>query len=664
MSIFPSFRLSVLLNIEPFETPSRARQHDIPCPMSITSNNLKVREIIHQVVNDPNYRAVSAVPLLSPHQLGLIALAYIGVLSGIILYLYADWSLWIVYPIMIFSFYTSFTPLHDATHRAVSSSKRLNDWLGTISGNLLFPFVTTGMYRFLHLSHHRYVGDKDLDPDEGMVAIPTRYFPLGYLILFFPDFLWMHWVFAKAWKRTPVSTRISTVLMFVGNLGFHFVWFMSPFWYEYLILFFIPNRLGIGYVAYAFAHIQHPEGLQWNEYPFQTTFSLRGNKHYLKSFFGQAHHAMHHFLPHIPWYKYHQVWGLANGVFRRQHIPERGVFTRLDKAYKSQVIEQAGLRNQLTIPVRVTSISEVARGVKAFVFESITAGETLPPFSAGSHIRIHLPSGLVRSYSLVNPPFETETYQIAVKLEANSRGGSKEMHDMVKVGDELHISPPHNNFVLYEAAKKYLLIAGGIGITPLLSMAHRLTETEHYFELHICARSKADIPFLFELQNWSFAPNVEIHVNKEGKSSIDLDRVFADPGEDTLIYVCGPQGFNHWVYEKALSMGWQKEQLKQELFSSDHSSLLDPKDFELVLQKSGKSIPVRKDETIIDSLQFHNVKVPYSCLQGTCGTCITDVLEGDIDHRDAVLSEEEKMAQQKMCLCVSRAKGDRLVIDI
>jgi len=134
--------------------------------MSITSNNLKVREIIHQVVNDPEYKAASSVPLISMHQLGLILLAYTGIFGGIALYLFAGASLWIVYPIMLFSFFTAFTPLHDSTHRALSSNKFLNDLLGTISATPLLPFATTGIYRYLHLSHHRYVGDKDWDPDD------------------------------------------------------------------------------------------------------------------------------------------------------------------------------------------------------------------------------------------------------------------------------------------------------------------------------------------------------------------------------------------------------------------------------------------------------------------------------------------------------------------
>lgn len=218
--------------------------------------------------------------------------------------------------------------------------------------------------------------------------------------------------------------------------------------------------------------------------------------------------------------------------------------------------------------------------------------------------------------------------------------------------------------MLYEKINKFILISGGIGITPLLSMAHRLTEIDKHFELHICAKNKADIPFQYELENWSFAPNVEIHLDKNGQSSINLKGVLATPNDDTLVYACGPSGFNQWIKNTAKEIGWAKEQIKEELFSIDVNTLLEPKEFELILNKTGKSIIVRKDETIIDALLLNNINVDYTCLQGTCGTCVTNIISGKIDHRDAVLSEEEKMANNKMCLCVSRAKEKSIVIDI
>lgn len=631
--------------------------------MSITSNNLKVREIIHQVVNDPHYKKVANIPLFSVPQIGLIVISYLGVLGGIALHIYAGISLWIVYPIMIFAFYTAFTPLHDATHRAVSSSKIINDILGSLAGTILFPLSNTSGYRYLHLAHHRYVGDKDLDPDEPMVYIPARYFPLGYLCLFFPDFLWVHWILFKAWKRTPIKTKVNILFMILGNVLFHTLWFMSPLGYEYLILFFIPNRLAIGYVSLAFAHFPHPEGLKWNDFPFQATYSLSGSKYYLWSLFGQKHHAMHHFLPNIPWYKYFQVWDLANGTFRKQNIPEKQVFTKPDIDYKKHIATNSTMHKD-TLLVQITSTKEISHNIKTFVFEPAYPAQNLPPFTAGSHINVHLPSGKIRSYSCVNPPYEKNKYQIAVKLEPNGKGGSQEIHELNESSAPLTISLPKNNFLLYENTKKYILISGGIGITPLLSMAHRLTEIEKHFELHICTKSENEIPFRYELNQWSFAPNVDIHMDKNGKSTFNAKQVLNSPTEDTLIYICGPTGFNNWIKETALTQGWKAHQIKLEAFSKSEITITDPKPFEVILHKSKKSIQVQKDETIVDALQRNNIATPYSCLQGTCGTCITPVLKGEIDHRDAVLNMEEKTTHTQMCICVSRALQDQITLDL
>jgi len=631
--------------------------------MSFTSGNLQFREVINQVVNDPEYKAVSSVPLISFHQIALISMAYLGVFGGMALYFYTNVSLLIIYPMMIFCFYTAFTPLHDATHRAISSSNLLNDILGTISGFLLFPMSNAIGYRYLHLAHHRYVGDEDLDPDESMVGIPTRYYPWGYLALLIPDFLWAHWMLFKAWKRTPFYTRINVLTMILGNTLFHALWFMSPFWYEYLIIFFIPNRLAIAYTAYTFAHAPHPEGVKWNEHPFKTTYQIIGSKFLLWSYFNQNHHAMHHFLPHIPWYKYHKAWDLANGAFRNHGIPEKEIFAKPDFEFIEKHIAP-NIDKTNSTSVLVTAVETVAKNIKSFTFEPVNSAQKFKPFTAGAHITLTLPSGKKRSYSCLNPPYESNKYQIAVKQEDNGKGGSKEMHEQIAVGDILEVSQPKNNFVLYENVKKYILIAGGIGITPLLSMAHRLTEIDKHFEFHICSKSMDEVPFQYELKNWTFAPNIEIHIDRQFKSSMDIRRVLSSPDADTLLYVCGPTGFNQWVKKSALLLGWENDQIKQEYFSAGNMEILEAKTFELVLNKRNQTITVKKEETIIDALHHNNIKVPYSCLQGTCGSCICNVIEGEVDHRDAVLNEDEKMEQSKICLCVSRAKGDSLVVDL
>ena len=195
-------------------------------------------------------------------------------------------------------------------------------------------------------------------------------------------------------------------------------------------------------------------------------------------------------------------------------------------------------------------------------------------------------------------------------------------------------------------------------------MAHRLTELDKHFEFHICSSKASFIPFEYELQNWTFAPNIEIHLDHYSKSTMDVAKVLATPDENSLVYVCGPEGFNRWIRETGLQLGWASSQIKEEVFSRSVTEQTETKAFDIFLQKSGKKITVEKDMTIIDALLLNNIKVDYTCLQGTCGTCISSVIEGNIDHRDAILTEEEKAAQNKMCLCVSRAKEGNITFDM
>ena len=630
--------------------------------MSITINSGEVREVINQVVNDPQYKAVSKVPLISIYQVGLIALAYGGFVLGALSYFYWGAPLWLVVPIAGFCSYLAFTPLHDSTHQAASSNKLLNDGLGTISAFLLFPFMLSSVYRFLHMTHHRYVGDDDLDPDSILVAIPTRYYPFGYLILLVFDFAWLYWLFVKGWSRMPSKLRAATFFSIIGYLTFNIIWFASPYWFEYLMLFYLPTRIGQAYTGYTFAHIQHPDGVKWDEFPFESTYVMKERKHFLlRSLLGQEQHAMHHFLPHVPWYKYKKVWELGNGIFNRQRIPERSILSKPDFHFKDR-LEKDKQRTSSWLVAHVTDVSDQTENIKSFTLQG-SEEHPLPAFTAGSHIDIKLSSGKVRSYSLINSTHEQNRYQIAVKYEANGRGGSKEMHGL-KEGMELEITVPKNNFVLYENVRRYILISGGIGITPLLSMAHRLDELDKHFEFHICSRTKEEVPFSYELQNWSFAPMVEIHANQNDHPSIDLDKVLSEPNHDTLIYCCGPAGFNQWVKSTALDLGWNATHIKQELFSMDTKVFSEPKAFNLKMEKSGKTISIPADRSIIDMIELENVSVNYSCLQGTCGSCITKVVAGDVDHRDAFLTEAEKLENEKMCLCVSRAKGADLAIDL
>jgi vanillate O-demethylase ferredoxin subunit len=232
-------------------------------------------------------------------------------------------------------------------------------------------------------------------------------------------------------------------------------------------------------------------------------------------------------------------------------------------------------------------------------------------------------------------------------------------------GDVIRVSKPRNHFVLYESATRFVLIAGGIGITPLLSMATRLQSLRKPFELHVCARDEAAVPFRDELTLPAMASVTSMHLDKpDGRSSLDLDKVLGPASRDTLLYLCGPQGFMNWLRESALTRGWPDANIRIESFSAPALANVGNHAFSLTLAKSRRRIEVPASQTILDALHHAGVEVPYACMQGTCGTCAAHVIEGEVDHRDAYLSESEKVNNARLCLCVSRARGDRLSIDL
>ncbi len=617
--------------------------------------NLELREVLNQVVNDPQYHDVASVPLVSWHQVMVILLAYFGTGLGIVGYLHWGMPLWLCYFIMIPSMYAGFTPLHDGTHRAVSRNKWVNDILGTISAQVIFPGLNMPAYRALHLEHHMYVGDKKRDPDEGLVKLPKF---LSYSYLLFVDFHWAKWYLTQAWDKWPKNLRPWVLGSLIGLAVIYSVGLLSPYWKEFILLFVIPHRLALVWLSYAFAHIQHPDGLSWDKQPFQATVKVKAGRLLKLFLFGQADHTMHHLLPHVPWYKYHKVWGLANGILYRQNVPERGLFTGPKR------LNPAVHRFDVPVKVRVTAVKDVGFNVKSFELTPMQ-GEKLFEFLPGSHVSLHLPSGQVRQYSLLNDCAERNRYQIAVKKEEQGRGGSLEVHQTLQPGSIVSITGPKNNFFLYENQAHYVLISGGIGITPLLAMAHRLHALGKSFEFHVCARSEADIPFVAELEHIPFADSISVHVDSNGKSSLDLEAVIGTPRSDGMVYICGPGGFMDWVKSTALERGWEPRRVRLENFSAGVAAdNAENAEFSLRLHRSGREIKVLKTQTVIDALHHHDIAVPYSCLQGTCGTCIMPVVEGAVEHRDAFLTDDEKADNKAMCLCVSRAQGDSLTVDL
>lgn len=297
-------------------------------------------------------------------------------------------------------------------------------------------------------------------------------------------------------------------------------------------------------------------------------------------------------------------------------------------------------------------------------------GGLLPPFSPGSHIDIKTPNGLVRQYSLCNNARETHRYVVGILRDKDSRGGSRSLHDEVFENTRLTISTPRNHFPL-RPEKRSLLIAGGIGITPLLCMAEALAWSRTAFELHYFARSSRQAGFLGWIDQASFRAEVYTHFDKDaGQAGPDVQAAFtslsAEEGrtEDVEVYICGPYGFIESVRRQAADLGVAEDRIHYELFSPPEPTNKAGDSFEVRLARSGSRYVIPGDKSITEVLASHGVHIPMSCEEGVCGTCITNVISGVPDHRDCFFSEQEKAAGNQMMPCCSRAKSEELVLDL
>jgi len=316
-----------------------------------------------------------------------------------------------------------------------------------------------------------------------------------------------------------------------------------------------------------------------------------------------------------------------------------------------------------TIEVKVASKHNEADGICSYELVP-TGGGALPAFEAGAHVDVHLPGNLVRQYSLCNPPIETHRYQIGVLRDAGSRGGSEAMHDRIDVGTVLTISAPKNHFPLVEA-KRTLLLAGGIGVTPILAMAETLASKGAPFEMHYCARSPDKAAFKERLGESHLRDLVHFHYDSgDAAQKLDMTALLANPQADTHLYVCGPQGFIEYVLGTAKAQGWPQAQLHVEYFSAAAVDTTGDQPFDVKLASSGKVFTVPPGTTVIKVLAKAGVEIPYSCEEGVCGTCLTRVVEGVPDHRDMYLTEEEQAANDQFTPCCSRSKTKLLVLDL
>ncbi|SNY97836.1 PDR/VanB family oxidoreductase [Halomonas sp. hl-4] len=316
----------------------------------------------------------------------------------------------------------------------------------------------------------------------------------------------------------------------------------------------------------------------------------------------------------------------------------------------------------LSLIVEVKARREEAIGIATFELAD-PHGRPLPPFSAGAHIDVQVKEGVIRQYSLCNHSEERDRYLIGVLRDEASRGGSVTMHNEVKEGDLLLISAPKNHFPLKPAKRTYLL-AGGIGITPLLCMAERLARTEADFELHYCARSAERMAFRERIKASSFADRAHFYLDDEASPPLGLEELLSEPEADAQVYVCGPAGFIDAVLSTGKRCGWPDDHLHTEYFAGAETASEDDGSFEVRIASSGASFTVPADKTVHQVLAENGIDIMVSCEQGVCGTCLTRVLEGEPDHRDLYLEDHEHAANDQFTPCCSRAKSKTLVLDL
>jgi ferredoxin-NADP reductase len=316
-----------------------------------------------------------------------------------------------------------------------------------------------------------------------------------------------------------------------------------------------------------------------------------------------------------------------------------------------------------TIPVQIKEIIRETSQIKRFVLAP-SSGGSLPSFSGGAHITTYfhyLGSLMERNYSLIGNPNDREKYQVAVRLQEQSRGGSTYWHDQAQVGDQLEISYPRNHFPLSFRAKRHVFYAAGIGITPFLSMMAELAENGQPFELHYAARTQEECAFYPFLQA-RYPDQCYFYFSSLGPENKMSPALLDEHPMGTHVYFCGPSSMIEQYTEYARSLGYPQGSIHSERFAPLGSNT--KKAFLAVLGKGNTSVEVPETQSLLEALLMAGVKAPYSCRVGSCGTCQLDVLEGEIDHNDSFLTEEERSSQNVILSCVSRARSGRLVLDI
>jgi len=312
------------------------------------------------------------------------------------------------------------------------------------------------------------------------------------------------------------------------------------------------------------------------------------------------------------------------------------------------------------IEVRLTDVATVARDTNVYTFRRPDGGR-LPPYQPGAHIDIHLPNGLIRQFSLLNPDPDPESYVVGIKLDAASRGGSRYFFEALQVGHTLKISAPRNNFPLVGDAEHVVLFAGGIGITPIWCMAQQLAAQNRSWKLYYSCRSRADMAFLAALEKLG-PDSVTLHFDDEADGKfLDLAGAIGAAPQNAHFYCCGPNPM--LTAFEAAAASRPRHQVHVEYFTPKAEAATSG-GFWVELARSGEEYYIPEGKKILEVLFDAGVDVDYSCELGICGECVTRVISGIPEHRDSVLSEEEQATNEKVMICCCGCKTERLVLDM
>lgn len=335
-----------------------------------------------------------------------------------------------------------------------------------------------------------------------------------------------------------------------------------------------------------------------------------------------------------------------------------------------------------TLSALVHTMRHEAEGILSIELRPASEDVVFPKFDAGSHIDLHLPNGLIRNYSLLNAAIDGQRYVVGVLNDRSSRGGSRYIHEQLRVGMKLPISPPRNNFRLNEEARQSVLLAGGIGVTPMLSMLRALAARNKLVDFIYCARSRQEAAFLDEIDKYANISGVRLirHFNNEQGGLPNLSHLLSGYSADVHLYGCGPGpmldafectcedlGYGNVHIERFAALSRTVEPNNMLSLGADTAHGAESSKtggYTVELKRTGKALQVPPDMSLLDALLAAGVEHHYSCKEGLCGACETKVLSGEVDHRDSILTKSEQAANKSMMVCVSGCKQGPLVLDI